>query len=67
MPLGLDRTDLNSTGTSYRGGTPVNTETIDFGNPVTTPVNFGNAIPSNGKNENVVNWAPSPSHFGNII
>jgi len=66
MPLGLNRTDLNTTGTSYRNGTPV-TLPHDFGNDITEPHDFGNDIPSDGKNVNTVNWVPSPAHFGNII
>lgn len=66
MPLGLNRTDLNSTGVSFRNGTPV-TEPLDFGNDVMLPHNFGNPIPSSGTNQNIVNWLPSPSYFGNEI
>jgi hypothetical protein len=66
MPLGLNRTDLNSSGTSYKNGTPVTTP-HNFGNPVTEPVDFGNDIPSDGKEQNKVTWVPSPAHFGNII
>lgn len=64
MSLGLNRTDLNKTGTSYKNGTPI-TLPHDFGNDVTPPVDFGNDIPSSGTNQNVVNWVPSPAHFGN--
>jgi hypothetical protein len=67
MPLGLNRTDLNSTGTSYRNGTPINTATHNFGNPIEEPHDFGNPIPSSGTNENVVDWQPNPAHFGNMI
>lgn len=66
MPLGLNRTDLNNGGTSYSNGTPI-TLPHNFGNPVTTPLDFGNDIPTSGTEQNKVTWAPSPSHFGNII
>lgn len=56
MPRGLNRTDLNSTGTSYRDGTPVTTP-HEFGNPITTPHNFGNTV----------DWTPDPAHFGNPV
>jgi hypothetical protein len=67
MPLGVNRTDLNSSGTNYRKGTPINTATHNFGNPITTPHDFGNDIPSDGKEQNTVTWTPSPAHFGNQI
>ena len=66
MALGINRSDPNNGGTSYRSGSPV-TLPHNFGNPVTTPVNFGNPIPSDGKNVNTVNWVPSPAHFGNTV
>lgn len=56
MPRGLNRTDLNSTGTSYRNGNPV-TLPKNFGNPITTPHDFGNDV----------TWTPSSAHFGNPI
>ena len=69
-PLGINRSDPNHGGTSYRNGTPI-TEPHDFGNDVTwptpDPAHFGNSIPSSGTNQNTVNWVPSPAHFGNII
>lgn len=43
MPLGLNRTDLNETGTSYKDGTPI-TEPHEFGNPITLPHEFGNPV-----------------------
>ncbi len=66
MPLGLNQTDLNASGTSYKDGTPITTP-HEFGNAITTPHNFGNPIPTSGTEQNLVTWAPSPSHFGNII
>lgn len=67
MPLGLNRTDLNSTGNSYANGSPI-TLPHNFGNPVTAvPVNNGNPIPTSGTEQNQVTWTLSPSHFGNII
>ena len=65
-PLGLNRDDVNDSGQSFRNGQPV-TLPINFGNPVIPPVDFGNPIPSSGTNENTVDWAPSPSHFGNLL
>src|SRR5271157_5452633 len=64
MPRGLDRTDLNSTGTSYRRGTPVSAPVI-FGTPVTLPKTFGNRMPFDAGNH--VSWTPRPAHFGNLI
>jgi hypothetical protein len=65
MPLGLDRVG------DYRDGTPINTITHNFGNPVTwetpDPAEFGNPIPSDGTNENLVTWLPTPNHFGNPV
>jgi len=67
MPLGLNRTDLNTTGTSYRNGSPV-TLPKSFGNPVTLPKNFGNPVELPKDFGNPVNWAtPDPTHFGNLI
>jgi hypothetical protein len=64
MPLGINRTDLNSTGKSYKNGSPI-TLPHAFGTSVELPVDFGNPIPSTGTNENAVNWEPTPEHFGN--
>ena len=64
--LGINRTDLNDTGTTYKNGFPV-TLPLNVGNPITEPMNFGNSIPSSGTNENAVDWTPSPAHFGNDI
>ena len=57
----------------FRKGSPM-TLPHTFGSAVKLSVdtatdhdNFGNTIPSNGANENVVNWSPSPAHFGNSI
>jgi hypothetical protein len=71
MPLGLNRTDANvPPNTSYRNGTPVTLPKI-FGNAVDwqtpNPAEFGNPIPSSGTNENIVDWAPTPTHFGNTV
>jgi hypothetical protein len=44
MPDGIVRTDLNSSGTSYKNGFPV-TGPISYGNEVTEPHNFGCTIP----------------------
>jgi hypothetical protein len=65
MPLGINRTDLNTSGTNYRNGTPINTATHNFGNPVNTATkNFGNPIPSSGTETNTVTL---PHEFGNKI
>ena len=64
MPRGLDRTDLNTTGTSFRNGIPVVTP-INFGQAVTLPKNFGNTMPFDAGNP--VTWTPSPTHFGNAV
>ena len=64
MPLGLNRTDLNETGTSYKDGTPVTTP-VTFGTPVTLPINFGNQVSLPLNVGNVVDWTPDPAHFGN--
>lgn len=64
MPKGLVRTDLNSTGTTYKNGTPI-TEPHEFGTPVTLPKSFGTAVTLPKNFGNVVNWTPSPDHFGN--
>lgn len=71
MPLGINRTDLNTTGITYKDGFPI-TLPHDFGNPVDwltpDPTHFGNPIPSDGKNINTVDWpTPNPAHFGNIF
>lgn len=65
MPLGLNRTDANSSGTSFKNGTPV-TLPLNVGNPA-PPASFGNPIPSSGTEQNTVTWLPSPSHFGTLI
>ncbi len=82
MPRGLVRTDLNTTGVSYRNGNPVPPASpSDNSNPVNwvpSPAHFGNPVtvtPTGGREPqpapigtgNVVNWAPSPAHFGNKI
>jgi len=64
MPRGLDRTDLNTSGTSFRHGVPVVTP-INFGQAVTLPKNFGNTMPFDAGNP--VTWKPSPAHFGNAV
>ncbi len=69
MPLGLNRTDLNTTGIDYLHGSPV-TLPHQFGNTVNwvvNPAHFGNVVllPLNLGNQ--VNWAPSPAHYGNIF
>ena len=71
MPDGLVRTDLNTTGTSFRNGDPVQ-EPKNFGTPETQPPdpkNFGNVEPvvDPTLDSNPVTWAPDPKHFGNII
>jgi hypothetical protein len=64
MPLGLDRVG------DYRNGSPI-TLPHDFGNDVDwqtpDPAEFGNPIPSDGTNENLVTWLPTPNHFGNPV
>ena len=64
MPRGLNRTDLNTTGQSYRNGTPI-TLPHEFGNPITLPHDFGNEPPFDAGNP--VTWTPSPAYFGNLI
>jgi hypothetical protein len=66
MPRGLNRTDLNTTGTNYLHGNSV-VEPVIFGQPVTLPKNFGNSVTLPKNFGNPVTWAPSPAHFGNII
>ena len=74
MPLGLDRLG------DFRHGTPINTATHNFGNPVTiaaptghepqpAPIGTGNIEPQADptKNSNPVTWSPSPAHFGNPV
>ncbi len=71
MPRGLNRTDLNSTGTSYKDGTPV-TLPKTFGTPIDlTTHNFGNPV-THGDDPtqfgNDVTWpTPDPAHFGNDL
>ena len=64
MPRGLVRTDLNTTGTSFRHGVPVVTP-VNFGQAIILPKNFGNTMPFDAGNP--VTWEPSPSHFGNAV
>jgi hypothetical protein len=67
-PRGLNRTDLNSTGTSYRNGTPIDLTTHNFGNVIDwnpSPSHFGNEPPFDAGNQ--VDWSPSPEQFGNQI
>jgi hypothetical protein len=71
MPLGINRTDLNKTGITYKDGFPI-TLPHNFGNDVDwltpDPAHFGNPIPSDGHNVNTVDWfTPNPAHFGNIF
>lgn len=66
MPLGLNRSDPNNGGKSFRNGSPV-TLPHDFGNDVTLPHDFGNKITLPKNFGNPVTWMPSPSHFGNTI
>ena len=61
MPRGLNRTDLNTTGISYKNGTPI-TLPHNFGNPVTLPKNFGNNPPFDAGNQVTL-----PKNFGNQI
>ena len=56
MPRGLNRTNLNTTGTSYRNGSPV-TLPINFGTALIIPHDFGNDV----------TWSPDPSHFGSAV
>jgi len=66
MPLGMDRTDLNTSGINYRLGNPV-TLPKNFGTVITNLTPEGNPIPASGTEQNVVTWTPSPAHFGNDI
>ena len=61
MPLGLNRTG------DFRNGTPINTATHNFGNPVTLPHDFGNDVTTPVNFGNTVDWTPAPAHFGNVI
>jgi hypothetical protein len=58
MPRGLNRQG------DYRNGTPITLPHI-FGTPITLPHEFGNIPPFDPGN--LVDWAPSPAHFGNQI
>lgn len=62
MPRGLDRTDLNKTGISYRNGFPI-TLPHNFGDPITLPHDFGNGPPQDTPGNSVI----LPKNFGNII
>lgn len=66
MPLGINRSDINNGGTSIAIGSPV-TLPLNFGTQATLPLNEGNPIPTSGTEKNIVNWTPSPEHFGNEI
>ena len=79
MPRGLNRTDLNITGISYRNGFKITYDPVRGfafpGNLVDwfiSPAHFGNAItylptPGIAQPGNLVTWAINPAHFGNII
>ncbi len=58
---GLNRTDLNTTGISYKDGTPI-TLPHEFGTPVTTPHEFGSIPPFDAGNPVTL-----PKNFGNQI
>ncbi len=62
MPRGINRTDLNKTGTSYRNGTPI-TLPHEFGNAVILPKDFGNKPPQDAPGNPVI----LPKDFGNQI
>ena len=75
MPLGLNRTDLNTTGINYLHGFKI-TLPHNFGNLVTWkpfPAYFGNPVLLPLDFGNVVNWRVEPYqyygnlHFGNYI
>ncbi len=65
MPEGVVRTNLNTTGTSYRDGTLV-TEPHEFGTPVTGPHDFGNPVPATDASFDS-NPVILPHDFGNEI
>jgi len=72
MPRGLNRSDPNAGGQTYRNGSPLDTTTHNFGNPVThgnDPTQFGNVmLDGNDPTQfgNLVTWpTPDPAHFGN--
>jgi len=79
MPRGLNRTDLNITGISYRNGFKITYDPVDGyafpGNIVdwfVDPAHFGNEInylPVDGYAYpgKLVTWAINLAHFGNII
>jgi hypothetical protein len=70
MPMGSCRDDLNQTGESFRNGSPLPNEPDEHSNPIppSSPVLNSNPIPIDPAfNSNVVNWSPSPNHFGNNI
>lgn len=61
--LGKNNTDLNTTGISFRNGTPVEMP-HEFGTGITLPHEFGNPIPTSGTEQNFVSL---PHTWGNII
>lgn len=72
MPAGITREDLNNTGASFRSGNPVPATNPSYdSNPIpqTDPSWDSNPIPPGDPsfNSNPVNWAISPTHFGNKI
>lgn len=69
MPRGLNRTDLNKTGTSYRNGTPI-TLPHTFGNVVNwtpDPAHFGNPVTKGNDPTQFGNPVTLPHDFGNDI
>jgi hypothetical protein len=66
VPIGKNNIDLNTTGTSYKDGTPI-TIPHEFDTPISLPHDFGNDIPVSDPtlNSNPVTWAtPDTAHFG---
>jgi hypothetical protein len=66
MPCGIVRTDLNTTGISYRNGFPITYLPVDGyaqpGNEIDYLPVDGYAFPGN-----LVDWFPNPAFFGNPV
>jgi hypothetical protein len=70
MPRGLNRTDLNTTGISYKNGFPIDTDTHVWGNPVDweiSPSYFGTIVSLPVSFGNAITWKPISNHFGNSV
>ncbi len=71
MACGAVRTDLNTTGTSYRNGYTINTSTHSFGNAIPAAHDYLNTNPipisDDTFDSNPISWTVAPTHFGNSI